>query len=122
MNKFIKDTMFAILVSICTVYILYRMIKRPQKILPKKENAILITGCDSGIGYSLACYCHDIGITVFAGCLNTNSLGSSNLQKLQDVYVIELDVRNIQNIHSAAAIINNILKENSSIGKNIFIH
>lgn len=31
---------------------------------------MLITGCDAGIGYALAKHLHQLGFTVFAGCLH----------------------------------------------------
>ncbi|CAJ0966758.1 unnamed protein product, partial [Ranitomeya imitator] len=33
------------------------------------SKAVLVTGCDSGFGFSLAKHLHGKGFTVFAGCL-----------------------------------------------------
>ena len=38
------------------------------------------TGCDSGFGYTLAKKLDTIGMTVFAGCLDKDSRGATNLQ------------------------------------------
>ena len=44
---------------------------------------ILITGCDSGFGLSLATELDKIGMTVFAGCLDINSRGAMQLKQDQ---------------------------------------
>ena len=42
--------------------------------------AILVTGCDSGIGHELARHLDSIGFTVFAACLDTGSEGAQRLR------------------------------------------
>ena len=43
----------------------------------------MITGCDSGLGYSLAHWCHDQGLVVVAACHSHHSnIGADNLEKL----------------------------------------
>lgn len=37
--------------------------------LQARGKAVLVTGCDSGFGRALAKHLHQLGFTVFAGCL-----------------------------------------------------
>ena len=47
-----------------------------------EDKVILITGCDSGFGYSLALHCHEnTELTVVAACHNPNSPGSESLTR-----------------------------------------
>ncbi|XP_006884347.1 PREDICTED: D-beta-hydroxybutyrate dehydrogenase, mitochondrial-like [Elephantulus edwardii] len=51
---------------------------------PVGSKAVLITGCDSGFGFSLANHLHSQGFLVFAGCLLKNK-GDSGAQKLDSL-------------------------------------
>lgn len=42
--------------------------------------AILITGCDTGIGHELARHLDSLGFHIFAGCLDTSSEGAQRLR------------------------------------------
>jgi len=42
--------------------------------------AVLITGCDAGIGHELARHLDALGVHVFAGCLDTGSEGAQRLR------------------------------------------
>merc|ERR1719341_2914353 len=47
--------------------------------------AVLITGCDSGLGYSLALHCHSLGMVVIALCHTSSSnAGADVLQQLNN--------------------------------------
>lgn len=83
---------------------------------PWRSDAVFITGCDSGIGYSLALYCHELGMTVLAGCLRLGE-GIYHLEELKDVHVIPLDVTDSASIGNAVMRVNNILNENNGIGE-----
>lgn len=52
---------------------------------------IVITGCGSGLGYSLALHCRQLGATVIAGVLQ---MDCPSVQKLEDegVIVFHLDL------------------------------
>lgn len=50
-----------------------------------KDKAVLITGCDSGLGYSLAIHCHSLGMVVIAMChTSTSNAGADALEQLND--------------------------------------
>jgi NAD(P)-dependent dehydrogenase (short-subunit alcohol dehydrogenase family) len=45
--------------------------------------AVFITGCDSGLGFSFANYCHDLGMVVIAACHTASSKqGAEELERL----------------------------------------
>lgn len=68
----------------------------------KKENDIkllrptrlvVIAGCDSGLGLSMALWAQDLGYVVLAGCLNPDGVGAELLNE-KGVSVIPLDLTN----------------------------
>lgn len=59
-----------------------------------KQDTIVITGCDTGLGYSLALHCHDhLNIQVIAGVHKPISEGAQALTKL-GIDVHPLDITN----------------------------
>lgn len=108
---------FEILICTCLSFALFWFKYFPKKYSPNKQHAILITGCDSGIGYSIAKYCHEIGFTVFAACLNEESEGSILLKQLEDVYIVQLDVTSSESILYALTYVNNVLEKNPGMSK-----
>jgi len=51
---------------------------RPFSKVPKKNRAVLVTGCDSGIGLLTAVTLNRIGFYVFAGCLSQDSVNEAS--------------------------------------------
>ncbi|XP_050487730.1 retinol dehydrogenase 7 isoform X1 [Bombus huntii] len=78
-------------VSLCGIgaSYLYCHLKSRDKLT--SNDVIVITGCGSGLGYSLALYCRQLGATVIAGVLQ---MDSPSVQKLEDegVIVFPLDL------------------------------
>ncbi|CAL8112962.1 unnamed protein product [Orchesella dallaii] len=65
---------------------------------------IVITGCDSGLGFSMAVWAATIGYKVLAGCLNENGEGACKLRNQfpDQVFVTSLnvtDMRSLENFH-----------------------
>ncbi|KZC06504.1 PREDICTED: estradiol 17-beta-dehydrogenase 2 [Dufourea novaeangliae] len=81
-------------ISLCCIggTYLYSRITSRDKIRPK--HAIIVTGCDSGLGYSLALHCCQLGATVIAGVLRNDGPGAEKLKQRKNVYVYPLDVTN----------------------------
>ncbi|EFN66586.1 Estradiol 17-beta-dehydrogenase 2 [Camponotus floridanus] len=75
---------------------LYYISKRRLKIKP--QDLIVITGCNSGLGYSLAMHCRAKGATVLAGVRETGVISSTNaaIKSLRDegIIVQDLDITN----------------------------
>lgn len=63
------------------------------------NHVVVVTGCDSGLGYSLALYCRFLGATVVAGVLEETGQGAELLKK-QDVVVLPLDITNEKSIRN----------------------
>ncbi|XP_060536269.1 retinol dehydrogenase 7 [Cylas formicarius] len=74
-----------------------------EKLEPNKQKVIFITGCDSGIGFSIAQHASECGFTVIAGFLSLESKGSKEIRKLYggDIIQIQLDITDRSSIYSA---------------------
>ncbi|XP_048251708.1 D-beta-hydroxybutyrate dehydrogenase, mitochondrial-like [Haliotis rufescens] len=84
------------IVTGCVLYaagVYFLKSEAPSQIDPTGK-AILITGCDAGLGNELATRAHKLGFTVFAGCLNDNTEGSRALQATfeERMHVLKMDV------------------------------
>lgn len=78
--------------------------------------AVFITGCDSGLGFSLANYCHGLGMVVIAAChVVSNTQGAEELEKLAGggrMFVIRnFDVKSKERIVMARTQVEKVLSE-----------
>lgn len=73
------------------------------------KTAVLITGCDSGLGYSFARHCNELGMTVFSCVLNENSQGADDLKLRENTYVLRLDVTDRESINNLQTKVNKIV-------------
>ncbi|KAG8228601.1 hypothetical protein J437_LFUL009306 [Ladona fulva] len=80
------------------------------------KRAILITGCDSGLGFSLALRTHDLGLWVFATCLREDGIGARRLRELcpnsQRLHVLKMDVTDATSVFTARDIVMKLIKKN----------
>lgn len=81
-----------------------------------KGKAVFITGCDSGLGFSFANYCHNLGMVVIAACHTASSTqGAEELEKLGSsarMFVIRnFDVRSKESIVMARTVVETVLSE-----------
>ncbi|XP_055678688.1 D-beta-hydroxybutyrate dehydrogenase, mitochondrial [Lutzomyia longipalpis] len=85
-----------------------KMVKR--KVFTR-SSVILITGCDSGLGYNLARKCHAMNMTVVAGVLNPTSQGAKNLCLFpsNEMIVTQLDLLRGETISQAHRIVRELL-------------
>ncbi|XP_068137247.1 D-beta-hydroxybutyrate dehydrogenase, mitochondrial [Hyperolius riggenbachi] len=79
------------------------------------NKAVLITGCDSGFGFSLARDLHDKGFTVFAGCLLKDKGGSGvkelDSMKSDRMKTVQLNVVEQDEIDTALETVKENLKD-----------
>jgi len=77
--------------------------------------AVLVTGCDTGIGHELAKHLDALGFQVFAGCLDTASEGAQRLrvEASPRLRLVNMDVR--RDDHVAAAV--NFIQDNMFAGE-----
>ncbi|OAD60364.1 Estradiol 17-beta-dehydrogenase 2, partial [Eufriesea mexicana] len=61
------------------------------------NHAIVVTGCDSGLGYSLALHCRQLGSTVIASVLQIDGPRAKQLEN-EGILVYPLDVTKIQSV------------------------
>ncbi|XP_016388201.1 17-beta-hydroxysteroid dehydrogenase type 2 [Sinocyclocheilus rhinocerous] len=89
------------LVSVLCSLIHY--VGREEVMLPTKNKAVLITGCDSGFGHDLAKFLDSAGMRVFAGVLDELHPGALKLKKdaSPNLTVLQLDITNSSQITQA---------------------
>lgn len=79
------------------------------------NKAVLVTGCDSGFGFSLAKHLHGKGFTVFAGCLLKDK-GDAGVKELDNMNsdrmkTVQLNVAKQEEIDQAVDVIKENLKD-----------
>lgn len=90
--------------------------KSRDKISP--NHAIIIIGCDSGLGYSLALHCRQLGATVVASVLQKDGPGAKSLEQ-EGVHVFPLDVTNSLHLSHFVDSVRSLLNKRK-LGKNHF--
>ena len=84
------------------------------------DKAVFITGCDSGLGLSLATFCHSAGLVVVAACHSHHSTqGAHHLQTIGSqtgrlVVITDFDVTNPECVVSAGVQVAEVLTRTSS--------
>lgn len=76
----------------------------PRRQLSTRRKAVLITGCDRGIGFSLAQHLDRQGFHVFASFLNNKSDEQQHLVRScsERLQTIQMDVSSVQQVEEAA--------------------
>lgn len=127
--------------------LLYSTFRRQRKKTVNERNVILITGCDSGLGYfeqtkskskeiqmftqfhhfrfNMALHCNlNLQMFVCATCLDTNSEGAQKLKAECDqkrLLLAKLDIQKIDSILHVQKTIENLLAKDHTLGNlNIF--
>ena len=114
---------FIVLILGVLLYKVYQFILPPASI-PAERRAVLISGCDTGFGYNLACSLYTRNYTIYAGCLTDNAV--QQLQhKLPSAHVFKLDITKQSDIDNAVELVNQYsggvlygLVNNAGIGLN----
>ncbi|CAH0550685.1 unnamed protein product [Brassicogethes aeneus] len=81
---------------------------------PSRRKVILISGCDTGLGFSLAQHITGCGYTVFAGFFSLESEGAKQIKQSYDQNVISfsLDITKEESIKKAVMTLENFLLNN----------
>ena len=86
-----------------------------------KDKAVFITGCDSGLGLSLAQYCHTAGLVVVAAChTHSCSQGADILQHIGNksgrlVVIRDFDVTDPACVREAREKVSVVLRETGTV-------
>lgn len=100
-------TVFVVLLTVgCLIYVF----QTHEQIQPSAEKIVFITGCDSGLGFSLAEHVSELGFTVVAGCLKLDSKGAKELKKNSKIMLIELDITNNSSVNVAVETVSRYLE------------
>lgn len=97
-----------IICIICGVLIFTGRFRINRARTPLEGKNILITGCDSGFGYSLALHCADNGMNVLAGCYLEDSEGGKFLESIDNITVVGLDVTNSKSLDEALTVVRRV--------------
>lgn len=98
-----------------------------DKKMGTKNDLVIITGCDSGLGYNMAIKCHNLGMNVVACVLNKNSEGANSLTKnygKSRFNILELDLKKSDTILKTHNSVEDLLNENNHLSKStqLFLH
>lgn len=86
------------------------------KKLCSSGKSVVVTGCDSGIGLSLAITAHKLGFHVFATCLDNNGYGANYMREnFPDIVVLPMDVTKPADIQNALKVVKDHLEKTKTI-------
>lgn len=92
---------------------MYYISKRRWKI--KSRDLVILTGCNSGLGYSLAMHCRAQGATVLAGVRETAVMLKPNAAveslKNKGIIVHQLDITNAESVRGFGERVKQLLEE-----------
>lgn len=108
-----------LLVTTITVGSLVYVFQINEKCEPCEFKVVVITGCDSGLGFSLAHHVCENGFTVFAGFLNLESKGALELQRIfgGKIRRLQVDITDSGQVRGAVDVVERFLKNNTEYGK-----
>lgn len=108
------------IITTITVGSLIYVLQINERNEPSKFKVIVITGCDSGLGYSLAHYACENGFTVFAGFLNLESKGALELDRVfgGKIQKFQIDITDSDKVKNSVEIVEEFLNNNTEYGKN----
>ncbi|KAG7465744.1 hypothetical protein MATL_G00156740 [Megalops atlanticus] len=103
----------SVVFAITLLLFVYTLRRRESFTFDGHGRGVLITGCDSGFGHSLAMQLDGMGFMVFAGCLFPDGDGARNLVQecSSRMKVLKLDVTKDEDVASAKEFIQSNLPE-----------
>lgn len=99
----------------------YYLMNARQKRTVNSKHLLVATGCDSGLGYSIALHCHNtLNMSVVACVHQLTSKGAGKLKDLTSnsnrFHMIELDVTKQDSVESVKKYVDNLLESNKELG------
>lgn len=112
-----------LLITTITVGSLVYVFQINERGEPSKFKVIVITGCDSGLGYSLAHHGCECGFTVFAGFLDAESKGALELERIfgGKIQKFQVDITDGEKVRDAVEDVERFLKNNNKYGNSSVI-
>jgi hypothetical protein len=100
----------------------YYLMNPREKKMVNEKNLIVATGCDSGLGYSIAVHCHEnLKMSVLACVHQKSSRGAEKLKKLfegsQRFHMLELEITRDDSINGVKSFIEELLNEKKDLGE-----
>lgn len=119
--SFVKFAGFSTFSGLVTHYLM----NPRERAVVKDTNVIVTTGCDSGLGYSIALHCHEkLNMSVVACVHQLNSSGAIKLKKLFEnsnrFHMVELEITEDESIDGVKKFVNQLLESNKELGMNEF--
>lgn len=117
-SSFVKFASFSAIGGITTYY----LVNARQKKKLSGNDVLVTTGCDSGLGYSIAVHCHnDLNSTVVACVRDFNSKGAMKLKTMfagsERFHMVKLEVREKESVHKALTFVEDLLGKNKELSK-----
>ena len=101
------------LVSFVALVVAYNLIKGKYGTkISVQGKSVMITGCDSGVGLSMALFAQDVGFDVIATCLSISSTGAELLRS-KNIFVIKMDVTRVEDVEDARQVVGSHLRKNN---------
>ena len=118
---FISFFKFAGLSSL-SMFKTYKLVNPRDKRPINEKNVVVATGCDSGLGFSMAIHCHEkLKMSIIACVLNKQSSGAQKLKEMfvssERFHLIELDVTKDESIDAVRKFVHEILEDKNELGK-----
>ncbi|XP_056648747.1 D-beta-hydroxybutyrate dehydrogenase, mitochondrial [Diorhabda sublineata] len=112
------------IVSLTTVSVAYVNKRNRKQLQANKTKVVCITGCDSGLGFSLAQHTVDMGFTVIAGFLSLESKGCKDIRQKygKNIIQIQLDITDTNSVRAAVQTIEHFLTRNSGYSLHAIIN
>lgn len=115
--SFVKFAGFSTFSGLVTHYLM----NPREKSRVNSSHVVVATGCDSGLGYTMALHCHEkLQMSVVACVHQLNSTGAMKLKKLLEnsdrFHMIELEITKDESINGVKKFVNKLLESNQHLG------
>lgn len=111
-----KKLIPTVLLGTITIGCIYYVYNDKETLINVEDKLIVITGCDTGLGYSLALYTNIIGFKVIAGCMDVDGAGAIYL-KSKNIVTYKLDLTNEADVRSFVTYVEDYIRSYSNLSK-----